>query len=146
MRLVQFTPKSLDRWFGSADGWLDDFFRVPATAGQSARLFHPSVDIKEDDDKIVFKTDLPGVDEKDIKVTIERGTLMLSGERKFEKETEKENFHRVERSYGSFRRSFTLPETVDEDKVSASYRKGVLELILPKLKSNGNKVKVVNVN
>ena len=146
MSLIQFTPRSLDRWFGSADGWLDDFFRVPATARQPTRLFHPSVDIKEDNDKIVFKTDLPGVDEKDIKVTIEDGTLMLSGERKFEKETEKENFHRVERSYGSFRRSFTLPETVDEDKVSASYRKGVLELTLPKLKSNGNKVKVVNVN
>ncbi|MDE0163975.1 MAG: Hsp20/alpha crystallin family protein [Bryobacterales bacterium] len=146
MSLIQFTPRSFDRWFGSADGWLDDFFHVPATARQSERLFHPSVDIKEDNDKIVFKTDLPGVDEKDIKVTIEDGTLMLSGERKFEKETEKENFHRVERSYGSFRRSFTLPETVDEDKVSASYRKGVLELTLPKLKSNGNKVKVVNVN
>lgn len=146
MRLIRFTPRSLDRCFGSAGGWLDDFFRDPTTARQSARLFHSSVDIKEDNDKIVFKTDLPGVDEKDIKVTIEGGTLMLSGERKFEKVTEKENFHRVERSYGSFQRSFTLPETVDEDKVSGSYRKGVLELTLPKLKSNGNKVKVVNVN
>jgi HSP20 family protein len=113
---------------------------------RSARAFHPSVDIKEDKEKIVFKTDLPGVDEQDIKVTIEDGTLMLSGERKFEKETEKENFHRVERRYGSFQRSFTLPETVDEDKISASYRKGVLELTLPKMKSGGNKVKVVNVN
>ena len=146
MSLIRFTPTSLDRWFGSADGWLDDFFRVPTTARQSARLFHPSVDIKEDNDKIVFKTDLPGVDEKDIKVTIADGTLMLSGERKFEKETQKENFHRVERSCGSFQRSFTLPETVDEDKVSASYRKGVLELTLQKLRSDGNKVKVVNVN
>lgn len=146
MSLIRFTPRSLDRWFGSTDGWFDDFFRVPTVALRSARAFHPSVDIKEDKEKIVFKTDLPGVDEQDIKVTIEDGTLMLSGERKFEKETEKENFHRVERSYGSFQRSFTLPETVDEDKISASYRKGVLELTLPKTKSGGNKVKVVNVN
>lgn len=146
MSLIRFTPRTFERWFGSADGWLDDFFRVPTTATQSARLFHPSVDIKEDEEKIVFKTDLPGIDEKDIRVTIEDGILMLSGERKSEKETEKENFHRVERCYGSFQRSFTLPETVDEDKVSASYRKGVLELTLPKTKSNSNKVKVVNVN
>ncbi len=148
MSLIRFTPKSFDRrfdWFGSADGWFDDFFRVPTDAMQSTRAFYPSVDIKEDKNKIVFKTDLPGVDEKDIKVTIEDGTLMISGERKFEKETEKENFHRVERRYGSFQRSFKLPETVDEDKISARYRNGVLELTLPKMKSGGNKVKVVKL-
>ena len=149
MSRIRFTPRSFDPrfgWFGSSDGWFDDFFRGPTAAMQSTRAFHPSVDIKEDEHKIVFKTDLPGVDEKDIKVTIEDGTLMLSGERKFEKATEKENYHRIERRYGSFQRSFMLPETVDEDKISARFRKGVLELTLPKTKSGSNKVKVVNGN
>jgi HSP20 family protein len=79
-------------------------------------------------------------------VTVDDGTLTLSGERKFEKETKEENFHRVERSFGSFSRSFALPETVDADNVSASYKKGVLEVTLPKTESKEKKVKVVAVN
>jgi HSP20 family protein len=136
----------LDPWFGDTDKWFDDFFRVPARTTNGGRAFHPSVDIKEDENRIVLTSDLPGVDQKDIKVTVEDGTLTLSGERKFEKETEEENFHRVERSFGSFQRSFSLPETVDDDKISASYKNGVLELTLPKTKPDVKKVKVVNVS
>jgi len=147
MSLVRFTPRSLDPWFGGTDKLFDDFFRVPApTTTKTARAFYPSVDIKEDANKIVLTSDLPGVDQKDINVTVEDGTLTLSGERKFEKETEEENFHRVERSFGSFQRSFSLPETVDDDKIAASYKNGVLELTLPKTKPDVKKVKVVSVN
>lgn len=147
MSLVRFTPRSLNPWFGDTDRWLEDFFRVPAATVKGGNgSFYPSVDIAEDDKKIVLKTDLPGVEEKDIKVTVEDGTLTLSGARKFEKETAEENFHRVERRYGSFTRSFALPETVDADKVSASYKKGVLEVTLPKTASKEKKVKVVSVN
>ena len=146
MSLVRFTPRSLDPWFGNTDKLFDDFFRVPATTTKTARAFYPSVDIKEDDKQIVLTSDLPGVDQKDIKVTVEDGTLTLSGERKFEKSTDEENFHRVERSFGSFQRSFSLPDTVDDDKIVASYKNGVLELTLPKTKPDVKQVKVVSVN
>jgi HSP20 family protein len=146
MSLVRFTPRTLDPWFGASDKVFDDFFRVPARNTQAGRAFYPSVDIKEDDKQIVLTSDLPGIDQKDIKVTVEDGTLTLSGERKFEKSTDEENFHRVERSFGSFERSFSLPETVDEDKIVASYKNGVLELTLPKTKPDVKQVKVVSVN
>ena len=146
MSLVRFTPRTLDPWFGGNDKFFDDFFRVPARSTGSAQAFYPSVDIKEDDKQIVLTSDLPGIDQKDIKVTVEDGTLTLSGERKFEKSAEEENFHRVERSFGSFERSFSLPETVDEDKIVASYKNGVLELTLPKTKPDIKQVKVVSVN
>lgn len=146
MSLVRFAPRTLDPRFGGNDKFFDDFFRVPARNTQVARAFYPSVDIKEDDKQIVLTSDLPGIDQKDIKVTVEDGTLTLSGERKFEKSTDEENFHRVERSFGSFQRSFSLPETVDEDKIVASYKNGVLELTLPKTKPDVKQVKVVTVN
>ncbi|MDA1313463.1 MAG: Hsp20/alpha crystallin family protein [Acidobacteria bacterium] len=147
MSLVRFTPRSLNPWFGDNDRWLEDFFGAPKAAVSKGRgPFYPSVDIAEDATKIVLKTDLPGVEEKDIKVTVEDGTLTVSGERKFEKETTKEHFHRVERRFGSFTRSFALPENVDADQVSASYKKGVLEVTLPKTESKEKKVKVVSVN
>lgn len=148
MSLVRFTPRPLNPWFGGTDRCFEDFFRVPtaSTKRGGGSSFYPSVDIAEDDKRIVLKTDLPGVEEKDIKVTVDDGTLTLSGERKFEKETKEENFHRVERRYGSFTRSFAIPEAVDTEKISAGYKKGVLEVTLPKTESKEKKVKVVSVN
>ena len=105
-----------------------------------------TVDIVEDEKKIVLKSDLPGVNEKDIEVKLDDGVLTLSGERTFDKETKDENLRRVERGYGSFRRSFALPDTVDAEKVSASYKNGVLEIALPKVKTKEKKVKVVAVH
>src|SRR5438874_12028470 len=86
--------------------------------------FAPPVDVYEDEDNITLKIEVPGIDEKDIDVRIENNTLTVDGERKFEKEEKEENFRRVERQYGSFTRSFTLPNTVDADKVQAHYDKG----------------------
>lgn len=94
--------------------------------------FAPAVDVYEDEHNVTLKVQVPGIDEKDIDVRIENNTLTLHGERKFEKEEKEENFRRVESSYGSFTRSFTLPQTVDAEKVTADYSKGVLKISLPK--------------
>ena len=94
--------------------------------------FAPLVDIYEDEHNITLKIEVPGIDEKDIDVRIENNTLTVHGERKLEKEEKEENFRRVERQYGSFTRSFTLPTTVDGEKVSANYDKGILKISLAK--------------
>src|SRR5467141_1887844 len=94
--------------------------------------FAPPVDIYEDEHNITLKLEVPGIDEKDIDVRIENNTLTVHGERKTEKEEKEENFRRVERQYGSFTRSFTLPTTVDPEQVSATYDKGVLKITLAK--------------
>jgi HSP20 family protein len=98
----------------------------------STTEWNPSVDIFENENEIVVKAELPGMNAKDIDVRIENNVLMLKGERRFEKETKEENYHRVEREYGSFSRSFSLPMAVREDKVTAEYKDGVLKIVLPK--------------
>jgi HSP20 family protein len=94
--------------------------------------FAPPVDVYEDEHSVTLKIEVPGIDEKDIDVRIENNVLTVHGERKFEKEEKEENFRRVERQYGSFTRTFTLPTTVDAEKVSANYDKGILKIALPK--------------
>jgi HSP20 family protein len=92
----------------------------------------PSVDIYETEDSIVLNAEVPGIDEKDIEIKIEDNTLTLKGERNFEKETKEENYHRIERSYGSFFRSFSLPRNVDQDKINAEHDNGVIRITMPK--------------
>jgi HSP20 family protein len=92
----------------------------------------PTVDISETDGEYLIKAELPEVKKEDVKVTVEDGVLTLQGERRQEKEEKGKRFHRVERSYGSFVRSFTLPESVDEGAVRAEYKDGMLNLHLPK--------------
>jgi HSP20 family protein len=92
----------------------------------------PTVDISETESEYLIKAELPEVRKEDVKVTVENGVLTLQGERRQEKEEKGRRFHRVERSYGSFIRSFTLPESVDEGGVKAEYKDGVLALHLPK--------------
>ena len=106
----------------------------PETQDQTlaTSAFAPPVDVYEDEHNITLKIEVPGIDEKDIDVRIENNTLTVHGERKFEKEEKEENFRRVERQYGSFTRSFTLPSTVDPEKVSAAYDKGILKISLAK--------------
>jgi HSP20 family protein len=94
--------------------------------------FAPPVDVYEDEHNITLKIEVPGIEEKDIDVRIENNTLTVHGERKFEKEEKEENYRRVERQYGSFTRTFTLPPTVDSEKVEANYEKGVLKVKLAK--------------
>lgn len=94
--------------------------------------FVPAVDIYEDNEKVVLKLEVPGIEEKDLDVRVENHTLTVKGERKFEKEEKEENFHRIERRYGSFYRAFTLPTTVDTENVDAKYNAGILKLELKK--------------
>src|SRR5258708_17246197 len=94
--------------------------------------FAPAVDVYEDEHNVTLKIEVPGIDEKDIDVRIENNTLIVHGERKIEKEEKEENYRRVERQYGSFTRTFTLPNTVETENVSATYDKGVLKIKLAK--------------
>jgi len=97
-----------------------------------AGSFVPPVDIYEDEHNLVLKLEIPGVNEADLDIQVEHNTLTVKGERKFEKEEKEENFHRVERRYGSFLRTFRLPNTVDTETVEANYDKGVLRINLAK--------------
>jgi HSP20 family protein len=107
--------------------------------------FAPPVDVYEDEHNITLKIEVPGIDEKDINVSIENNTLTVRGERRFEKDEKEENFHRVERMYGSFTRSFTLPNTVETEQVTAHYEKGVLKIRLAKKAEAKPKLIKVNV-
>jgi HSP20 family protein len=106
-------------------GWKSD--EPSATTSWS-----PAVDIYETDSEIMVQAELPGVDRKDIALQLENNVLTLKGDRRFEKETNQDNYHRIERSYGGFSRAFTIPTIVDEDKIRADYRDGILKIALPK--------------
>lgn len=99
---------------------------------RSARPWSPAVDILETEDVLTLKADLPDVNIDDIDIRVENNTLTLRGHRKFEKDEKVKGFHRIERSYGEFIRSFAIPNTVDAEKVAAEYRNGVLNISLPK--------------
>lgn len=92
----------------------------------------PTVDIFETENELVLSAEVPGINEKDIEIKIEDNTLTLRGERKFEKETKEENYHRIERAYGSFFRSFSLPLYINQDIIKAEHLNGVLKIIMPK--------------
>jgi HSP20 family protein len=98
----------------------------------STRSWAPPVDIYETEDAIVLKAELPGIDPKDVEVRVEDNTLYLKGERNYEKEVNEQNYHRIERSYGSFARSFSLPNSISAEKVKAEYKDGLLTLTMPK--------------
>jgi HSP20 family protein len=99
---------------------------------RGARPWSPSVDIYETENELILKADLPEVKLEDIEVRVENQTLTVKGERKFEKDESNKGFHRIERSYGAFERVFTVPASVDAEKVAAEYKEGVLTVKLPK--------------
>jgi len=92
----------------------------------------PTVDIHENEKEFVFEAELPGIDEKEVQVTIRNGVLSVKGEKKSERDEKKGTYHLVERSYGSFERSFRLPDSADEEKIAADFNKGVLRIVVPK--------------
>jgi HSP20 family protein len=108
--------------------------------------FIPAVDVYEDEHKVVLKLEVPGVKQEDLDVQVENTTLTVRGQRSFEKEEKEENFQRIERRYGSFSRSFTLPNTIDTENVNASYDNGVLKLELAKREEAKPKQIKVNVS
>lgn len=106
----------------------------------------PAVDIFETNEAIVLKAELPGITAQDISVEVKDNTLTLKGEKKFEKEVKEENYHRVERSYGSFQRAFTLPGTIHQEKVKAKFKDGILEITLPKVEEDKPKQVKVEIS
>ncbi len=141
--LAKTNPLGLfNRWnpwreFDEMQKRLSSMLDLPAKAnGEREQLttseWSPLVDISEDDKEFVVKAELPAVRKEDVKVSVEDGVLTITGERKFEKEEKDKKFHRIERSYGSFMRSFTLPEAVKAEKVAADFKDGVLHVRLPK--------------
>ena len=135
MTLVRWDPF---RELEEVSDRLNRMFSRPAVPAKNAREaltvadWSPTVDISESEEEYLIKAELPEVKKENVKVTLEDGVLTLSGERRQEKEEKNVKYHRVERSYGSFVRSFSLPELVDETKVKAEYKDGVLSLHLPK--------------
>jgi HSP20 family protein len=133
MSLTHYNPRSLTPWF-DFDRLFEDFDRGwGLTPGRAETGWAPAVDIYEDEKSIVLSADLPEMNEKDIELKVEDNHLTIKGERKFENEEKRENYHRVEKRYGSFQRTFALPETVDADGIKAKYDKGVLKVTLPKV-------------
>ncbi len=126
------------------DRMFDDMFTCRPTA-ESEMGWAPRADVHENDNAFVVQLDLPGVEKDNVKVKFEDDTLVVSGERKHESNADEKNFHRVERSHGSFTRSISVPKDVDSEKISASFKNGVLEITLPKtdeVKSKEIEIKV----
>ena len=135
MTLVRWNPirdfsvlqNQMNRLFEDALGtWLGE------SNGGGNTNWVPPADIYENDNDLIVRAELPGVDPKMVDVRVENNVLTIRGERPFEQKVQKENYHRLERSYGTFSRSFTLPATIDADKIRAEYRDGILNLTLPK--------------
>lgn len=148
MNLIKWDPfreledvsNRLNRLFGRS---------LPQTTASQDMLamadWTPSVDITETDAAYVVKGEIPGVNKDDVKVTVEDGMLTIQGERKMEKEEKGKKFHRIERSYGSFMRSFRVPEDVEESKVKAEFKDGMITVTLPKSEKAKSKSKAVNI-
>jgi len=148
--LVRWQPfQELNSLQGQMNRMFDNFFGrttslMPFQENLSDWEFGPPVDIYEDDQRLTFKVEVPGIDEKDIKVEVENNVLTVRGERKLEKNIKEENFRRMERHYGAFSRSFALPSTVDPAKIEANYSHGVLAIQMPK--RNEARAKQIKVN
>jgi len=125
MSLSQFDPLANLRLF-------EDAFTRMLTEPQTNRPWAPAVDIYETENELVLKADVPDVDMKDIDVRVENQTLTIAGERKFDNQDAGNGFHRIERSYGTFVRSFAVPNAFDTENVAAAYKNGVLTVTLPK--------------
>ena len=144
------SPQSWPNLFGFPDlqREMNRLFSSVAPMGEQeleAGAWTPEVDVYEDDDAIRVQADIPGVDPKDVEVSIDAGRLTVHGERKLEKEDQKENYRRVERAYGSFTRTFTLPDYADSEKIDASFKNGVLDVTIPKKPEAATKSRKVEV-
>ena len=123
MKLATYRPMALQREFDRLfNGW-----HMPDTG------WHPAIDIRENETGFVVVADLPGMTAEDVKISVKENVLMITGEKKQEEKTEESTYYRIERSYGSFERSFRLPSKIDTEKITAEYKNGVLTVTLPKV-------------
>ena len=147
MTLVRFQPcfDDFQTFHNRFNRIFSDMGGHPVVSDDPLRAWSPLCDIQEDSDQIVVKADLPGVDLDDLDIEVEKNVLVIRGERKREKEVKSENLYQTERFHGSFSRSFKLPATVNNEKIRAEYRDGVLSITLPKLEAaKPLKIKVLN--
>jgi HSP20 family protein len=147
--LEPWRPTGLISPFDRMEGMMEDFFRRPFWSGMPRMMEEvepaPSVDIFEEGDNIVLKSEMPGMSKEDIEVNLTDDTITLSGEKKKEEKIEKKNYYRLERSFGSFKRSFALPSEVQSDKAKASFKNGILEIKIPKSEAAKKKEKKIKI-
>ncbi|NQU27178.1 MAG: Hsp20/alpha crystallin family protein [Candidatus Marinimicrobia bacterium] len=132
MTLVKWHPTTALRPWNSFDRIYREFFNEDLNLDRSSANWTPSVDISEDDNKYSVSADLPGVDKKNVHISVKENVLTVTGERIVENNADSANYHRRERSSGTFKRCFRLPELVIEDKISAKFKNGILTIELPK--------------
>jgi len=133
MAIIRWRPLGeVDSFRREMDRMFDNFFGRETDVGEFSSAWHPSVDIKETKDDFVLMAEIPGMSKDDIKINISENTLTIKGEKKEEKKEDDHNYHRVERRYGTFQRSFTLPTQIQGNKVKAAYKDGVLTITMPK--------------
>ena len=132
MTLIKWQPKPMNV-FDDMDSMIHSLFNTDWNfPAQNTQDWSPAVDVKETDNSFVLSADIPGLTKNDIKINVTSKRLEISGERSLETDQENDNYHYRERRFGSFDRSFNLPDTIDEDKISASFKNGILSIQLPK--------------
>lgn len=137
MTLIKYNRPNSDLYSKRFSDIMDDFFSEAVSARRDS--FVPGIDISETDKQFLIAVELPGMERKDIDISLENGRLTVSGERKFEKEEEGKTWHKVENKYGSFARTFQLPDNVDEESIDAKYKNGVLNISINKSKEKAKK-------
>lgn len=130
MTLVRYNRPNRDVMSKNFSDIMDEFFNDVVNTNRDS--FVPGIDISETDNQFLISAELPGMSKEDIDISLDNGRLTISGERKFEKEEEGKTFHRVETRYGSFNRSFQLPDNVDEESINAKYENGLLNITIDK--------------
>ena len=139
MTLVRWSPRTTLGFRNEFDRLFDSFFNTSNEEETSLTAFSPAVDITETEKEYLISAELPGIKKEDIKMNISDNILTISGEKNQEKKTDKENYHRTERVYGTFQRSFRLPEISAQENISAEFKDGVLTVTIPKLKESISK-------
>lgn len=131
MSLIKYSRPNADLFSRNFNDIVDEFFNN-SSSNYRKDSFMPSVDVSETDSQFEVSVELPGLKKEDINVDLEKGRLTISGERKFKNEEEGKNFHRLETQYGKFSRSFYLPDTIDDESISAKYEDGILNITIKK--------------
>ena len=121
---------------------MEDFLSIAANRGEDINQWVPSIDVIEQEDKYLLRADVPGVDPQNIDILFEEGVLTIKGERTDHAQDEHQGYQRIERSYGSFQRSFRLPDAIDADNITASSNHGVLEVYVPKQEKLARKIEI----
>jgi HSP20 family protein len=133
MTLVKWAPRRVDNiWNTGIDRWFDNFLNSDSRLSDDVTTVYPVVNIEETENEYLISAELPGMEKKDIHISLENNVLAISGEKKSESKSDEKNYHRFERTYGKFYRSFELPHSINQDNIDAGYKNGILNISLPK--------------